>query len=140
MVLYRNTKSFVRFPDGETEFLDILAEVLQGDTLTPFLFIICLDYVLTISVDKCNEYGRTLELERSRRLPTKKITDAVILLITHISIVTALMVLYRNTKSLVLRWRVRIFRYFSKGASGGWQWRYQNYVTIYTSLTLDMFF
>ena len=101
MVLYRNTKSFVRFPDGETEFLDILAEVLQGDTLTPFLFIICLDYVLTISVDKCNEYGRTLELERSRRLPTKKITDAVILLITHISIVTALMVLYRNTKSLV---------------------------------------
>ena len=101
MVLYRNTKSFVRFPDGETEFLDILAEVLQGDTLTPFLFIICLDYVLTISVDKCNEYGRTLELERSRRLPTKKITDAVILLIIHISIVTAIMVLYRNTKSLV---------------------------------------
>ena len=101
MVLYRNTKSFVRFPNGETEFLDILAEVLQGDTLTQFLFIICLDYVLTISVDKCNEYGRTLELERSRRLPTKKITDAVILLIIHISIVTAIMVLYRNTKSLV---------------------------------------
>ena len=101
MVLYRNTKSFVSFPDGETEFLDILAEVLQGDTLTSFLFIICLDYVLTISVDKCNEYGRTLELERSRRFSTKKITDAVILLIIHISIVTAIMVLYRNTKSLV---------------------------------------
>ena len=101
MVLYRNTKSFVSFPDGETEFLDILAEVLQGDTLTSFLFIICLDYVLTISVDKCNEYGRTLELERSRRFCTKKITDAVILLIIHISIVTAIMVLYRNTKSLV---------------------------------------
>ena len=60
----------------ETEFFDILAEVLQGDTLAPFLFVICLDYVLRISVDKCNEYGLTLELARSRRFHTKKITDA----------------------------------------------------------------
>ena len=60
----------------ETEFFDILAELLQGDTLAPFLFVICLDYVLRISVDKCNEYGLTLELARSRRFHTKKITDA----------------------------------------------------------------
>ena len=33
-------------------------------------------YVLRISVDKCNEYGLTLELARSRRFHTKKITDA----------------------------------------------------------------
>ena len=32
--------------------------------------------VLRISVDKCNEYGLTLELAGSRRFPTKKITDA----------------------------------------------------------------
>ena len=50
--------------------------MLQGDTLAPFLFVICLDYVLRISVDKCNEYGLTLELARSRRFHTKKITDA----------------------------------------------------------------
>ena len=32
--------------------------------------------MLRISVDKCNEYGQTLELSRSRRFHTKKITDA----------------------------------------------------------------
>ena len=60
----------------ETEFFDNLTGVLQGDTLAPFLFVICLDYVLRISVDKCNEYGLTLELARSRRFHTKKIPDA----------------------------------------------------------------
>ena len=60
----------------ETEFFDIWAGVLQGDTLAPFLFVICLDDVLRISVDKFNEYGLTLELARGRRFPTKKITDA----------------------------------------------------------------
>ena len=43
--------------------------------MAPFLFVICLDYVLRISVDKCNEYGLTLELVRSRRFHTKKIAD-----------------------------------------------------------------
>ena len=66
----------VRSPYGDTEFFHILAGVLQGDTLAPFLFVICLDDVLRISVDKCNEYGLTLELERGRRFPTKKITNA----------------------------------------------------------------
>ena len=75
MILYRNTKSMVRSPDGDTEFFDILAGVLQGDTLVPFLFLICLDFVLRISVDTWNEYGLALELARSR-FSTKKITDA----------------------------------------------------------------
>ena len=46
MILYRNTKVKVRSPDGDTEYFDIVAGVLQGDTLAPYLFIICLDYVL----------------------------------------------------------------------------------------------
>ena len=75
MILYRNTKSLVRSPEGDTDFFDILAGVLQGNTLAPFLFAICLDYVLRISVNKCNDYHLTLELARSRRFPTKKITD-----------------------------------------------------------------
>jgi hypothetical protein len=33
-------------PDGDTETFEILAEVLQGDTLAPFLFIIVLVYAL----------------------------------------------------------------------------------------------
>ena len=44
-ILYRNTKVKVRSPDGDTEYFDIVAGVLQGDTLAPYLFIICLDYV-----------------------------------------------------------------------------------------------
>ena len=44
--------------------------------MAPFLFVICLDYVLRTSIDKSNEYGLTLELARSRRFDAKKITDA----------------------------------------------------------------
>ena len=39
-------------PDGDTEYFDIVAGVLQVDTLAPYLFIICLDYVLRTSIDK----------------------------------------------------------------------------------------
>ena len=43
MILYRNTELKVRSPGGDTDYLDILAGVQQGDTLNPYLFIICLD-------------------------------------------------------------------------------------------------
>ena len=56
-ILYRNTKVKVRSPDGDTEYFDIVAGVLQGDTLAPYLFIICLDYVLRTSIDKIRENG-----------------------------------------------------------------------------------
>ena len=46
MILYKNTKVKVRTPDGNTDFFYIVACVLQGDTLAPYLFIICLGYVL----------------------------------------------------------------------------------------------
>ena len=39
-ILYRNTKVKVRSPDGDTEYFDIVAGVLQGNTLAPYLFII----------------------------------------------------------------------------------------------------
>ena len=54
-ILYRNTKVKVRSPDGDTEYFDIVAGVLQGDTLAPYLFIICLDYGLRTSIDKIRE-------------------------------------------------------------------------------------
>ena len=53
----RNTKVKVRSPDGDTEYFDIVAGVLQGDTLAPYLFIICLDHVLRTSIDKIRENG-----------------------------------------------------------------------------------
>ena len=55
MILYRNTKVKVHSPDGDTDYFDIVAGVLQGDTLVPYLFIICLDYVLRTSIDKIKE-------------------------------------------------------------------------------------
>ena len=75
-ILYRNTKVKVRSPDGDTEYFDIVAGVLQGDTLAPYLFIICLDYVLRTSTDKIKENGFELTKKRSRREPWKTITDA----------------------------------------------------------------
>ena len=75
-ILYRNTKVKVRSPDGDTEYFDIAAGVLQGDTLAPYLFITCLDYVLRISINKIRENGFELTKKRSRRYPAKTITDA----------------------------------------------------------------
>ena len=39
-ILYRKTKVKVRSPDGDTEYFDIVAGELQGDTLVLYLFII----------------------------------------------------------------------------------------------------
>ena len=76
MILYKNTKVKVRLPHGDTEYFDIVAGVLQGDTLAPYLFIICLDYVLRASIDKIRENGFELIKKRRKRYPAKTITDA----------------------------------------------------------------
>ena len=75
-ILYRNTKVKVRSPDEYTDYFDIVAGVLQGDTLAQYLFIICLDYVLRTSIDKIKENGFELTKKRKRRYPAKTITDA----------------------------------------------------------------
>ena len=62
--------------DGDTEYFDILAGVLQGGTLAAYLFIICLDYELRTSIDKIRENGFELSKKRSRRYLAKTITDA----------------------------------------------------------------
>ena len=76
MILYRNTKVKVCSMDGDTEYFDIIAGVLQGDTLSPYLFIICLDYVLRTYIDKIKENGFKLTKETSRRYAAKRINDA----------------------------------------------------------------
>ena len=71
-ILYRNTKVKVRSPDGDTEYFDIVAGVLQGDTLSPYLFILCLEYVLRTSIDKTASSWQRKESEGSpqKQLPT----------------------------------------------------------------------
>ena len=76
IMLYRNTKVKVRSPDGDTDYFDIVAGVLKGDTLAPYLFIICLEYVLITSIGKMKNNGFKLTKERSGRYPAQTITDA----------------------------------------------------------------
>ena len=75
IMLYRNIKVKVRSPDGDTDYFDIVADILQGDTLAPYLFIICLDQVLRTSMDKMKDNGFKLKKERSRRYLAHTITE-----------------------------------------------------------------
>ena len=49
MILYKNTKTTVRSPDGNTDFFDKVTGDLQRDTFLPYLFILCQDHVLQMS-------------------------------------------------------------------------------------------
>ena len=55
---------------------DILAGILQGDTLAPFLFIIVIDYIMRISVNRMKENGLMDQPRKSSRYPALHITDA----------------------------------------------------------------
>ena len=74
MILYKNTKVKVRSPDGDTDYFDIEAGVLQGDTLAPYLFIIYLDYVLRTSIDIMKDNG--FKLTKKQKYPAQTIMDA----------------------------------------------------------------
>ena len=75
MSLYKNTKVKVCSPDGDTDNVYIVAGVLQVDTSAPYLFTICIDYVLRTSVDLMKENSFTLAKTRSKLYPAKTITD-----------------------------------------------------------------
>ena len=57
MIFYKNTNVKVHSPDGG---------ILREDTLDPYLFIICRDYVLQTSIDLMKGNDFTLEKARSR--------------------------------------------------------------------------
>ena len=76
MMLYKDMKSMVHSLNGDTV---IEARVLQGDTLIPFLSILCLDYVLWTSIDWMKENGFPLKKKkkaRSWQYQTETISDA----------------------------------------------------------------
>ena len=60
MILNKNMKVKVCSSDGDIDFFDIFAGVLQEDTSAPYLFIICLDYIFQTSIDLIKENGFTL--------------------------------------------------------------------------------
>ena len=74
--LYEGTRAKVISPDGETDYFTILAGVLQGDTLAPYLFAIVVDYVMRKATSgREEEFGFTLHHRKSRRCPAVNITD-----------------------------------------------------------------
>ena len=74
--LYEETQAKVLSPDGETDYFEILAGVLQGDTLAPYLFAIVIDYVMRRAIgDKAHELGFTLYPRKSRRVHSVNVTD-----------------------------------------------------------------
>ena len=72
-----NTKAMIRSPLEDIDFFDIVAGVLWGDKIAPYLFIIRLGYVLPISIDLIKDEGFTLyKKAKSRQYPIETITDA----------------------------------------------------------------
>ena len=58
------------------EFFTILADVLQGDTLAPYLFAITIDYVMRSAINgREAELGFQLHPWKRRRVPATYFTD-----------------------------------------------------------------
>ena len=75
-LIYNDTRAHVLTPDGNTDYFEILAGVLQSDTLAPFLFAIVLDYTMRQAIDgKVEELGFKLDPRRSRRQQPTVTTD-----------------------------------------------------------------
>ena len=75
-ILYKETEAQVLSQDGDTDFFQIQAGVLQGDTLAPLLFILSQDYAMRNANTNPQETGFTLNPRRSSRHPAATITDA----------------------------------------------------------------
>ena len=74
-ILHTETEAKVLSPDGDTDFFKILAGVLQGDPLAPYLFIIALDHAMRMATKDETSVGFTLSEQRSRRHPATTFTD-----------------------------------------------------------------
>ena len=76
--MYINTTAKIvtpDMPDGESDVLEILARVLQGDTLAPFLFIIVRDYALRQALKEHEDLGFTSTPRKSRRIGPVTLSD-----------------------------------------------------------------
>ena len=63
IIEHKDMKAMVCSPDGDTNFFNIVAGVLQGNTLAPYLSIIFLDYILRISLNLIKENDFSLKKE-----------------------------------------------------------------------------
>ena len=73
---YANTRAKVYSPDGVSEELHTVAVVLQGNTLSPYLFIIVLEYALRKAINEHEEdFGFTIVPRKSRIFYPTVLTD-----------------------------------------------------------------
>ena len=73
-VLYKNSKSAVMVDGGLSDPFDVTTGVLQGDVLTPFLFVVLVDYLLK-KVTWQLDSGVVTHPRHSRRHPAKPLND-----------------------------------------------------------------
>ena len=74
--MYDNTMAKVISPESETDLFNILAGVVQGDTLAPYLFGVVVDYALSMAIESHEEeLSFHLLKRRSRRIGPDIITD-----------------------------------------------------------------
>ena len=75
-IMYADTTAKVITPDGETETFNILACILQGDTLAPYLFVIVIDYAMRTALQgRENKLGFQLRKRKSRRVSLITVID-----------------------------------------------------------------
>ena len=75
-IIYDDTSAKVITPYLEMEKFSILASVLQGDTLAPYLFVIVIDYIMRKALTgKEENLGFQLSKRQSRRVPPIIVTD-----------------------------------------------------------------
>ncbi|KAJ3604648.1 hypothetical protein NHX12_029388 [Muraenolepis orangiensis] len=74
-IMYDNPSCFVQSTDGLTKEFLTTARILQGDTLSPFLFVIVVDYILRQSLDIIHDKGLTIKQKQSRRHQREHLTD-----------------------------------------------------------------
>ena len=85
-----NTQALVLSPDGETDWFEITAGVLQGDALAPHLFTIVLNYMMRQALKAHgNPAGFTVEPRKSRRhspiiVSNLDFADDIALILNHI--------------------------------------------------------
>ena len=74
MMFYKDTNAMVYSANGATYVFDIVAGVLHGHTLAPlipFLFIICLDYVLWMSRELMKTMVSYKKMQQTDNIPQK---------------------------------------------------------------------
>ena len=73
--LFSQINLIIRIKYGDTDYIDIVAGMLQGPLLVLYLCIICLVYVLRTFIDLMKENGFKLAKKRSRKYAARKNTD-----------------------------------------------------------------